>query len=211
VRPLALGLIAMLVLGAALVGCAGATKTPKVIFVTPTPLPTPVPTPTPVVTPSPTPTPVPTPKPTPTTGPCNGASLTITLTLQGGQAWQSSAGHEIASFLLTNTGSVACLVSSRSQPLLLNGDGSILISGPNPGSPAALLVPPNGTLRSSVQTGNLCAPPPLLAPIQVAFVMPGTGLVYAAPASPTDMGGIPPCNGDNSVPSGDIVMTSWAP
>ena len=70
---------------------------------------------------------------------------------------------------------------------------------------------PNGTLKSTVQTGNLCAAPPLVAPITVAFVLGASGLVYAAPASPSDMSGAPPCTGDNAVPAGEILMTSWAP
>jgi hypothetical protein len=205
------GLVAALAIGVVLAGCAGAKKTPALLFVTFTPSPTPVPTPTPEVTPSPTPTPPPTPKPTPTTGPCNGSSLTITLTLQNGEAWQTGSGRAMASFELKNTGSTPCLVSSKSQPLLLNGDGSILITGPEAGSAAYLLVQPNGTLRTSIQTGNLCASPPLLAPVQVGFVLPGTGLVVVPPPSPSDMGGVPPCSGDSSKPSGDIQMSSWAP
>ena len=142
VRALSLGLAAMLVLGAALAGCAGAAKTPKVLFVTPTPSPTPEPTPTPEITPSPTPTPVPTPVPTPTTGPCNGASLAITIESQGGLAWQPVSGHQMANFDLKNTGSTACLVSAKSQPLLLNGDESPLITGSVPGASTSLLLQP---------------------------------------------------------------------
>jgi hypothetical protein len=211
VRTASLGLIALLVLGGALAGCAGAKKTPQVVFATPTPSPSPTPSPTPVVTPSPTPTLAPTPTPVPTPGPCSGSSLTITLQPQSGQAWQGATGHELATFELKNTGSVACIVKSKSQPLLLNGDGSILITGPDAGSPSPLLVAPGATLKSTVQTGNLCAAPPLVAPIQVGFVMSGTGLVIAPPAAASDMGAIPSCLGDSSVPSGEILMTSWAP
>jgi hypothetical protein len=210
-RSASFGLIAALVLGAALAGCSGAAKTPKVVFVTPTPRPTPVPTPTPEVTPSPTPTPKPTPKPTPTVGPCYGGDLKVTIQVQGGVAWQSSTGHEMATFELKNTGSKPCLVMSKSQPLLLNGDDSILIAGPNPGSAPMLLLAPNATLRASVQTSNLCAAPPILAPVRVAFVMFGTGEVTADAASPTDLAGVPPCAGDNTKPSGEMQMTSWAP
>ncbi|MGD0019915.1 MAG: hypothetical protein ABSD62_11725 [Candidatus Limnocylindrales bacterium] len=210
-RSASLGLIAMLVLGAALAGCSGPTKTPVVVFVTPTPKPTPVPTPTPEVTEAPTPTPVPTPKPSPTVGPCYGSNLKITITVSGGLTWQSGAGHEMATFELKNTGPVPCLVKSKSQPLLLNGDDSILITGPDPGSAPMLRLEPNGTLLASVQTSNLCAAPPIVAPVRVAFVISGTGMVTADPASPTDLAGVPPCMADNSVPSGDIQMTSWAP
>lgn len=210
-RSVSLGLVAMLVLGAALAGCASASKTPVVVFVTPTPKPTPTPTPTPEVTDTPAPTPVPTPKPSATVGPCYGGSLKITITVSGGIAWQSGTGHEMATFELKNTGSVPCLIKSKSQPLLLNGDDSILITGPDPGSQSNLRLEPNGKLLASVQTSNLCAAPPIVPPVRVAFVISGTGMVVADPASPTDLGGVPPCMADNSVPAGDIQMTSWAP
>jgi hypothetical protein len=212
-RSASLGMIAMLVLGAALAGCSGATKTPAVVFVTPTPKPTPVvtPSPTPQITVAPTPTKAPTPKPTPTIGPCYGGSVALSIALQGGTAWQSGAGHEMATFELKNTGSTPCVVKSRSQPLLLNGDGSILITGPDPGAAPNLMLAPGAILHAAVQTSNLCAAPPIVAPVRVAFIMAGTGMVIADPASPTDLAGVPPCSADNTVPSGDMQMTSWAP
>ena len=210
-RSASLGLVVALALGAALAGCSGAVKTHQVVFVTPTPTPTRAPTPTPVVTPKPTPTPSPTPKPSPTTGPCYGANISIAITVNGGVAWQSGSGHEMASFVLTNKGSAPCLFKSKSQPMLLNGDGSILLSGPNPGSVPMLMLAAGKTLQASVQTANLCAAPPITAPVRVGFLIAGTGLVIADPASPTDLGGVPPCTGDANVPSGDIQMTSWAP
>ena len=210
-RPALLGLIAALALGVAIAGCASSTKTPKIIYVTPSPSPTPVVTPTPEITPSPTPKPTPTPVPSPTVAPCNGSNLTITIQTVSGLTWQGGSGHQLATFQLKNTGPVPCLVKAKSQPLLLNGDGSILITGPDPGSAGSLMLGPGATLKASVQTGNLCAAPPIVAPVQVAFVMSGTGLVTAAATSPTDVGGVPPCGGDATVPSGDIQMTSWAP
>jgi hypothetical protein len=95
--------------------------------------------------------------------------------------------------------------------MLLNGDGSILIAGPEAGSAGILMLNPNTTLKTTVQTGNLCAAPPIVAPVRVAFVMSGTGLVIAETTSPTEMGGIPSCQGPATVPSGEIQMTSWAP
>lgn len=210
-RPVPLGLIAALALGIAVVGCASSTKTPQIIYTTPSPSPTPVPTPTPEITPSPTPKPTPTPVPSATIGPCNGSNLTITIQTVSGSTWQGGSGNQLATFQLKNTGSVPCLVKAKSQPLLLNGDGSILITGPDPGSAGTLMLDPNGTLKTSVQTGNLCAAPPIVAPVRVAFIMSGTGLIMAEAASPTDMGGIPSCAGDPTIPRGDIQMTSWAP
>ena len=210
-RPARIGLIAALVLGIAVVGCASSTKTPKIIYITPSPAPTPAPTPTPEITPSPTPTPTPTPVPSPTIGPCNGSNLTITIQTVSGLTWQENSGHQMATFQLKNTGPIPCQVKAKSQPMLLNGDDSILITGPDPGSTGTLMLDPGATLKSSVQTGNLCAAPPIVAPVRVAFVMSGTGLVTAEATSPTDMGGIPSCLNDSTVPSGDIQMTSWAP
>ena len=207
-----LGLIAALALGIAVVGCASSAKTPQIIYITPSPSPTPVPTPTPEITPSPTPKPTPKPVPSPTIGPCSGSNLTITIQTVGGLTWQESSGNQLASFQLKNTGSTPCLISSKDQPLLLNGDGSILISGPAAGSSPNLMLAPNATMLASVQTSNLCAAPPIVAPVVVAFVMPGgTGMVTSSAASSTDLGGVPSCLGDNTAPSGDIEMTSWAP
>ena len=87
----------------------------------------------------------------------------------------------------------------------------ILIAGPEAGSAGILMLDLNATLKTTVQTGNLCAAPPIVAPVRVAFVMSGTGLVIAETTSPTEMGGIPSCQGPATVPSGEIQMTSWAP
>jgi hypothetical protein len=190
-------LIAALVLGVALAGCAGATKTPVVHFVTPTP--------------EPTPTPKPTPTPAPTIGPCDGANLSASIVANSGNAWQTGSGHAMADFTLKNTGSAQCIVKSKGIPVLLNGDNTILITGPDPGSTTSLVIAPGGSLRASVQTANLCAAPPIIPPVHVGFIMAGSGLVYASPASQSDIGGVPPCSGDNNIPAGDIQMTSWAP
>jgi hypothetical protein len=210
-RPVPLGLIAALALGIAVVGCASSAKTPQIIYITPSPSPTPVPTPTPEITPSPTPKPTPTPVPSPTIGPCSGSNLTITIQAANGLTWQENSGHQLANFQVKNTGPVPCQVKAKSQPMLLNGDGSILIAGPEAGSAGILMLNPNTTLKTTVQTGNLCAAPPIVAPVRVAFVMSGTGLVIAETTSPTEMGGIPSCQGPATVPSGEIQMTSWAP
>ncbi len=213
-RPAPLGLIAALALGVAIAGCASSTKTPQMIYLTPvppTPTPKPTPTPTPEITVAPTPKPTPTPVPSATIGPCDGSSLTITILTDSGLTWQSGTGHQLATFQLKNTGPVPCLVKAKSQPVLLNGDDSILITGLDPGSAGTLMVDPNATLKTSVQTSDLCGAPPIVAPVQVAFIMSGTGLVTVAATSPTDVGGIPPCLTDPTIPTGEIQMTSWAP
>jgi hypothetical protein len=131
--------------------------------------------------------------------------------ISGGSAWQGGAGHQMASFQLKNNGPVACLVRAKSQPLLVNGDGIILITGADAGAAATLRVEPNGILKSSVQTSNLCAAPPIVAPVLVEFVLPGTGLVIVPAPSTTDTGGVPSCLADPGTPTGSIDMQSWAP
>jgi hypothetical protein len=194
--------LASLATAALLVGCGGSSETPQKIYVTPSPTPTPIETPTPTATPEPTPTPTP--------GPCNGAELKITIQKDGSFYWQSGAGHKMATLALKNTGSTACIVKAKSQPLLMNGDGVVLMTGAAPGSSASLTLPPGGVLKTSVQTGNLCANPPIAAPVRVAFILPGTGLVIAEAPTPTDTDGVPGCLGDPSVPSGDISAQAWS-
>jgi hypothetical protein len=201
----------VLTLGVALAGCAGAAKTPVVKFVTPTPAATPTPEPTPSPTEAPTPTPRPTPTPAPTIGPCPGTSLSVSIVANGATAWQSGSGHAMADFIVKNVGPVQCTIRSKSTPVLLNGDTSILITGAGPGSVPLLNLAPGASVKASVQTSNLCAAPPIIAPVQVGFIMGGTGLVIASPASASDIGGVPPCSGDNGIPAGSIQMTSWAP
>ncbi len=208
-----LGLTGALLLSIAVVGCSGSTKTPArtLAFVTPTPTASPTPPPTPVVTPSPTPKPTPTPTPVPTIGPCAGNAIQIAIKPVNGQNWQSSAGHEMASFVLRNNSSAPCLVQARNQPILLNGDNSILIAGPQPGASSKLNLAPGGSLQADVQTSNFCDGPAVVAPVRVGFVMDGTGLVLVDPSSPSDVSAVPPCSTDPNTPSGDIQMSSWAP
>ena len=158
-----------------------------------------------------TPTAVPTPSPSPTIGPCSAVDVSIDITVDQGTYWQGAAGHKAAKFKLTNDGSAGCIVKAKSQPLLLNGDGGVLITGAAAGSSASLTVTAGSSISSQVQTGNLCHAPTIVAPVRVAFVLPGTGTVIATTGSPTDTGAIPPCLGDPGVNSGDITMTLWAP
>jgi hypothetical protein len=158
-----------------------------------------------------TPTAVPTPTPSPTIGPCSAVDVSIDITVDQGTYWQGAAGHKAAKFKLTNDGSAGCIVKAKSQPLLLNGDGGVLITGAAAGSSASLTVAAGSSISSQVQTGNLCHAPTIVAPVRIAFVLPGTGTVIATTGSPTDTGAIPPCLGDPGVSSGDITMTLWAP
>jgi hypothetical protein len=63
-------------------------------------------------------------------------------------------GHVMATFHLKNNGPIACTVKAKDQPLLLNGNDTILINGPAAGSSATLTLAPGGTLSTDVQTGN---------------------------------------------------------
>jgi hypothetical protein len=136
----------------------------------------------------------------------------VTIQGSGGIYWQGGSGHALATFLLKNTGPVACLVKAKDQPLLLNGDDSVLILGAGAGPSAYLALAPGGILHADVQTGNLCNAPAIVAPVRVAFMMPGgTGLVVATPLTSSDTGGIPPCLGDPSIYTGSIEMQPWAP
>jgi hypothetical protein len=215
-------LLAGLALCFAVAGCSGSSATPPTIYITPTPAPaTPTATPTPEATASPTdaqaaeptatPTDTPVPTPVPTPGPCNASYLALTIQSSGGIYWQGGAGHAIATFQLKNTGAVACTLKSRGQPLLLNGDDSILILGHAPGASATLTLAPGAAVHTDVQTGNFCDGPTIVAPVRVAFMMPGgTGLIVTQPLSSSDTGGVPPCVGDPSVYSGSIDMQPWA-
>jgi hypothetical protein len=210
-RPALFGILAALALGLALAGCAGAAKTPQILYMTPTPEPTPEPTPTPEQTPTPEITTPPSPTPAPTTGPCVGWNLGVSLKIVGGSAWQTSSAQQVATIEMRNNGPVICIVKSKNQAFLLNGDGSILLTGPVPSDATNLMLDPGSVLKTSVQTSNLCGAAPVLAPVRVAFMFPGTGLVTVEPASASDVGAVPSCAGAAGTVSGDIQMTSWAP
>jgi len=140
----------------------------------------------------------------PTIGACDPAMLAARVT-----AWEGAAGHRIASVALTNASSVACTVPSLWQPQLVDGAGNVLIDSPPPSASAELTMAAGGVLTTMVQDGNYCGPDPV-APVSVAFVLPGgAGRVVATALSPTDTSGLPPCLGPGS--PGDIEMQSWAP
>lgn len=147
-----------------------------------------------------------------TIGPCTAVALDIKLTPQDGLDWQAASGHHEATFTLTNAGTVACQVKAKSQPLLVNGDGLTLVTGAAPGASDWIAVDPGATLKTKVQTSNLCTKDTIIAPLRIAFAMPGgSGTVVAMPASSSDVGANPGCAGDPATPSGTIEMQPWAP
>jgi hypothetical protein len=118
----------------------------------------------------------------------------------------------MATLILKNTGAVACNIKAKSQPLLLNGDGSVLVLGAAAGTSTTLKIVPGGKIHADVQTGNVCGLPAIIDPVKVGFMFGGgTGLVVATPLSSTDEGALPSCMGDPSIYSGSIEVQPWAP
>jgi hypothetical protein len=176
-----------------------ATATPAVTATAPA---TPSSTPVPSVAIE-TPTPTPTVSAAPSIGPCDPADLPVRITL-----WEGAAGHRIAHLELSNAGSVRCTVKTEARPQLVDGHGSVLIDGTNPTTSRSLTVAPGHVLKTLVQDGNYCGPDPV-APVSVALVLTGGGRIVATPVSPTDIDGVPPCNGAAGS-AGDIEMQPWA-
>jgi len=156
-----------------------------------------------------TPTAEPTPSPIPTVGPCSATDVAIAITADSGTYWQGAASSKDAKFTLTNAGSVDCTVQAKAQPLLLNGDGGVLITGAAAGTSDAVTVAAGASVSAEVQTGNLCHAPTIVAPVRVAFALPRIGTIVATTASPTDEGAVPSCDGNPAVKSGNISMTPW--
>jgi Protein of unknown function (DUF4232) len=167
--------------------------------------PTPTPTATPTPTPSPTPVPTPTPTPVPPIALCTSAHLAARIT-----AWDAGAGHRTAHVELTNAGASSCRLRALDRPQLVDGHGSVLIDGPSPATSALLTVGPGAVVKTLVDDSNYCGPAPL-APVTIAFVLPGgTARFVATPLSPTDLSGVPPCLGAPGS-AGNIAMQPWAP
>jgi hypothetical protein len=158
-----------------------------------------------------TPTPIVTDLPTASTGvvahvPCGPSNLAARIV-----SWEGAAGHRIATVELKNTGSDVCDTKFVDRPQLVGGDGTVLIDGVTPPlSMDVLSIAPGDTVSTLVQDGNYCNDIPV-APITVAFVLSsGEGRIVATPVSPTDIDGLPPCNGDAGS-AGSIEMLAGAP
>jgi hypothetical protein len=163
------------------------------------------PSPTPAPSPSPTPTAAPTPTPTPAIGLCAPAQLAARITL-----WDAGAGNRTAHVEVTNSGTSTCRFRTLDRPQLADGLGSVLINGAVPGASTLLTIGPGTVLKTMVQVSNYCGPSPV-APVTVAFVLPGGSARFVAtPVSATDLDGVPPCNGAPGS-AGDIGMQPWGP
>lgn len=158
------------------------------------------PTPSPEVTvgPAATPTPV------PTIGFCTQADVAIRVVI-----WDGATGHRIANVELKNTSAAPCAWPVLDQPQLVDGSGAVVINGAAAAPGDLLTLAPGDKVSTLVQDGNYCRQNPV-APVTVAFVLPGgSGRVIADPVSPTDLDGVPPCNGSAGSP-GDIEMQPWS-
>ena len=134
---------------------------------------------------------------------CVPANLVAQIT-----GWDGAAGHRIATVELRNAGSTSCEWPTMDQPQLVDGGGAILISGAPAAAGATLTLSSGDVVTAIVQDGNYCFQVPI-APVTVAFVMPGgTGRIVAAPVSSSDITGIPPCNGAAGS-AGSIEMQPW--
>jgi hypothetical protein len=161
----------------------------------------------PVVSPSTATTLGPSPTPTPVAGSgfCSPDALSAAIT-----AWDAGAGHRNASVALTNNGKSDCNIHALATPQLRDGNDAVLIAGKPVTSTTVVTVPSYSSVKTLVSAANYCNPTTPKAPVTVAFVFPNNeGTVVAAPLTPTDMSGLPPCNGP-SLP-GDIEMQPFAP
>lgn len=201
----AAGLLAAATIGIALgAGGKGPSGPVAVATASPTTSPTASPThaPTSVSTAAPTvaPTPVPTVRPIAACGP---SDLTLRVV-----SWNGAAGQRIATLKLTNTSAVACTFPTLTRPELLDGTNRVLLEGAKPGAPKPLTLAPGKSLGSMAQDSNYCGSTPV-APVTVAIVLANGQRVIGTPLSPTDLTGVPPCNGAGS--PGYIEMQAWAP
>ena len=192
-RPLPFVMAAMVVALAAACTPVQTQTTPGSGTASPTTSPTSAPTSPPPATAS----------PSPAAASCTAAQLVAKV-----QQWEGAAGHRIATVELTNSGA-ACALASLDQPQLVDGVDTILIDGATPAAPGTVMFAAGGKLHTLVQDGNYCGPAPIV-PVTVAFVLPGgVGRIVAAPVTPEDTGGVPPCNGPSQ--PGDIEMHPWGP
>jgi hypothetical protein len=119
-------------------------------------------------------------------------------------------GNRTAHVEVTNTDSATCHIRKLDRPQLVDGHGSVIINGLAPAASSFISIAPGGVLKTLVNTANYCGPDPV-APVRVAFIYPGgVGRFVATALSPTDLSGVPPCNGAPGS-AGDITMQPWAP
>jgi hypothetical protein len=197
----AAGLLAAATIGLSLgAGGKGPSGPVAVATASPTASPTTSPTAGPTSAPTAAATPVPTARPIQA---CAPSDLSLSVV-----SWNGAAGQRIATLKLTNTSAVACTFPSLTRPELLDGTNRVLLEGAKPGAAKQLTLAPGKSLGSMAQDSNYCGPTPV-APVTVAIVLANGERVIGTPVSPTDMNGVPPCNGAGN--PGYIEMQAWAP
>jgi hypothetical protein len=135
---------------------------------------------------------------------CNPAHLAARIT-----RWDAGQGHRTANVEVTNAASATCKIRALDRPQLVDGHGSVIVDGTEPAASAFLVMTPGSVLTTLVDDDNYCGPAPN-APVTVAFIYPGgVGRFVATPFSPTDLSGVPPCNGPGV--SATVTMLPWAP
>jgi hypothetical protein len=120
-------------------------------------------------------------------------------------AWDGAAGSRIATVQLNQIGTTPCAVDPLPQPWLADGHATPLVTG-NAGAGTPITFAPGEVLHTLVQVGNYCGPEPV-APVTVAFTQ-GDAAFVATALSPTDVSGVPPCNGATA--PGVIEMHPWS-
>jgi hypothetical protein len=158
-------------------------------------------------------TPTPTAASVPVTGPssCTETDLRASIDVNDGIGWTGAMGSRMATIRLRNAGSAACVIADLDPLELVDGEGRLLIAGGHPGS-SSLVLRPGEVVATTVRTADLCAAPEPVAPVRVRFLLgAGSGTVTVEPLSASDVGGVPPCNGDPNAPAGEIEMHAWAP
>lgn len=122
-------------------------------------------------------------------------------------SWDGAAGHRIATVDLLHGSDNECSVDTMPTPWLADGNGKELIVGH--GSPGPTIsLKPGDLLHTLVQVGNYCGPRPK-APVTLAFTEGDRAIFVATPLTPTDVTGVPPCNGEQG-PKDDIEMQPWS-
>jgi len=193
----AAGLLAAATIGISL-GAGGKGPSGPVAITTASP--TASPTAAPTSAPTAAATPVPTVRPIPA---CVPSDLSLRVV-----SWGGAAGQRIATLKLTNTSAVACTFPSLTRPELLDGTNRILFEGAKPGAAKQLTLAAGKSLGSMAQDSNYCGPTPV-APVTVAIVLANGQRVVGTPLTPTDVTGVPPCNGAGN--PGYIEMQAWVP
>ncbi|MHB8959417.1 MAG: hypothetical protein ACYDAN_07300 [Candidatus Limnocylindrales bacterium] len=200
------GLLALAAVGGVALSGGDRAVTPITWGTQPPALSTPVPatahaaTTAPVATTAPAATSVPTAQPVLA---CAPGAISARVT-----GWTGAAGQRIASLAVTNTGSAPCLFPSVTRPQLVDGTGSILIDGTWARGGTTLRLAAGARLTTTAEDGNYCGPTPA-APVTVAIVLGAGARVVAAPVSPTDTFGLPPCMGSGS--AAYVTMHAWQP